>query len=152
MAYTVKDSGGNIIYMDGAGTGADAGNAITPNSTLLGGVTEAAPASDTASSGLNGRLQRIAQRLASIQPSDTLYAGTSTLSTSAAAIGSSQACTAVLVQSDPTNTVDMVMGNASTQPIRLVPGQTILIPVTNINLVYAKSISSTPTLNWLARS
>lgn len=32
----------------------------------IGGVTETAPASDTASSGLNGRLQRIAQRLTSL--------------------------------------------------------------------------------------
>lgn len=35
-------------------------------SPLLGSVTETAPASDTASSGLNGRLQRIAQRLTSL--------------------------------------------------------------------------------------
>jgi len=34
--------------------------------TDLGGVTETAPATDTASSGLNGRLQRIAQRLTSL--------------------------------------------------------------------------------------
>lgn len=33
---------------------------------LLGAVTETAPATDTASSGLNGRLQRIAQRLTSL--------------------------------------------------------------------------------------
>lgn len=33
---------------------------------LLGAVTETAPASDTASSGLNGRLQRIAQHLTSL--------------------------------------------------------------------------------------
>lgn len=33
---------------------------------LIGAVTETAPASDTASSGLNGRLQRIAQRLTSL--------------------------------------------------------------------------------------
>lgn len=33
---------------------------------LTGAVTETAPASDTASSGLNGRLQRIAQRLSSL--------------------------------------------------------------------------------------
>lgn len=32
----------------------------------MGGLTETAPASDTASSGLNGRLQRIAQRLTSL--------------------------------------------------------------------------------------
>lgn len=34
--------------------------------TLIGAVTETAPASDTASSGLNGRLQRIAQRITSL--------------------------------------------------------------------------------------
>lgn len=34
--------------------------------TYTGGVTETAPATDTASSGLNGRLQRIAQRLTSL--------------------------------------------------------------------------------------
>jgi len=34
--------------------------------TLIGAVTETAPVTDTASSGLNGRLQRIAQRLTSL--------------------------------------------------------------------------------------
>lgn len=34
--------------------------------TTVGGVTETAPASDTASSGINGRLQRIAQRISSL--------------------------------------------------------------------------------------
>jgi hypothetical protein len=38
----------------------------TANGVLLGAVTETAPATDTASSGLNGRLQRIAQRLTSL--------------------------------------------------------------------------------------
>jgi hypothetical protein len=38
----------------------------TASQTLLGAVTETAPATDTASSGLNGRLQRIAQRLTSL--------------------------------------------------------------------------------------
>jgi hypothetical protein len=37
-----------------------------PLLTLAGAVTEAPPASDTASSGLNGRLQRLAQRLTSL--------------------------------------------------------------------------------------
>lgn len=36
------------------------------SAALLGAVTETAPATDTASSGLNGRLQRIAQRLTSL--------------------------------------------------------------------------------------
>lgn len=37
----------------------------TANGVLLGPVTETAPATDTASSGLNGRLQRIAQNISS---------------------------------------------------------------------------------------
>jgi hypothetical protein len=36
------------------------------NNSRIGALTEAAPANDTASSGLNGRLQRIAQRLSSL--------------------------------------------------------------------------------------
>lgn len=36
------------------------------NGILIGSLTEAAPATDTASSGLNGRLQRIAQRITSL--------------------------------------------------------------------------------------
>lgn len=36
------------------------------HATLLGAVTETAPGTDTASSGLNGRLQRIAQRITSL--------------------------------------------------------------------------------------
>lgn len=39
---------------------------ITTTNTEIGGLTETAPATDTASSGLNGRLQRIAQRLTSL--------------------------------------------------------------------------------------
>jgi len=39
---------------------------LTTTNTEIGIVTETAPASDTASSGLNGRLQRIAQRITSL--------------------------------------------------------------------------------------
>lgn len=39
---------------------------LAANGVLLGPVTETAPATDTASSGLNGRLQRVAQRLSSL--------------------------------------------------------------------------------------
>jgi len=38
----------------------------TAEQTLIGAVNESAPATDTASSGLNGRLQRIAQRITSL--------------------------------------------------------------------------------------
>lgn len=42
---------------------------------LFGAVTETAPANDTASSGLNGRLQRIAQRLTTLLTGIVLAAG-----------------------------------------------------------------------------
>lgn len=47
-------------YVDGLETLGSA------EATLLGAVTETAPATDTASSGLNGRLQRVAQRLTTL--------------------------------------------------------------------------------------
>lgn len=47
-------------------SGAATETTLSAQSTLIGAVTESAPASDTASSGLNGRLQRIAQRLSSL--------------------------------------------------------------------------------------
>lgn len=53
-----------------AGAGATAANTprvtVATDDTVLGSLTETAPATDTASSGLNGRLQRIAQRLSSL--------------------------------------------------------------------------------------
>lgn len=61
-ASAVPVSVGSLPLPNGAATEAkqDTGN------TRIGDLTETAPASDTASSGLNGRLQRIAQRLTSL--------------------------------------------------------------------------------------
>jgi hypothetical protein len=53
----------------GVGEGAATGGLrvdLATDGTVIGIVTETAPATDTASSGLNGRLQRIAQRLTSL--------------------------------------------------------------------------------------
>ena len=62
--------------------------------TLTGIVTETAPANDTASSGLNGRLQRIAQRVTTaiasldlLAPTTTAGAGIAPVVTSALATG-----------------------------------------------------------------
>jgi hypothetical protein len=52
-------------------TGAATESTLSAQNTLIGAVTETAPANDTASSGLNGRLQRIAQRLTSIFTTQT---------------------------------------------------------------------------------
>lgn len=50
------------VLPTGAATAANQSSELT----LIGAVTETAPATDTASSGLNGRLQRIAQRITSL--------------------------------------------------------------------------------------
>ncbi len=47
-------------------TGAATSALQTAEATLIGAVTETAPASDTASSGLNGRLQRLAQNISAL--------------------------------------------------------------------------------------
>jgi hypothetical protein len=64
---TTTDAG---VITDTSGTliGFARGNILQwiTNFTRLGSLTEAAPATDTASSGLNGRLQRIAQRITSL--------------------------------------------------------------------------------------
>jgi hypothetical protein len=55
------------VTVSGGGGGGDASAANQViQITDLGGVTETAPATDTASSGLNGRMQRMAQRLTSL--------------------------------------------------------------------------------------
>lgn len=66
------------IASDGLGAGGEIATAAKQDAeaTLVGALTETGPATDTASSGLNGRLQRIAQRLTSLIAS--------TLATSAA--------------------------------------------------------------------
>jgi hypothetical protein len=56
----------------------------TTQITNIGGVTETAPATDTASSGLNGRLQRVAQRLTTVDGDvATLHTDLATLHTDA---------------------------------------------------------------------
>lgn len=63
LAVTIRDVNAN-------GSASDANSAPVAFSTEgkagFGSLTETAPASDTASSGLNGRLQRIAQRITSM--------------------------------------------------------------------------------------
>lgn len=60
--WNINNVSGTVSLPTGAATSAYQAS----TETLIGGVTEAAPGTDTASSGLNGRLQRIAQRLTSL--------------------------------------------------------------------------------------
>lgn len=85
-------------------------------------------------------------------PSSVLYAGTLSTSGTAAAIAASQAISEVVIQNDPDNTDDILVGNSTAQTIQIKPGNAIVLPVSNLALVYAKSVSGTPTLNYLGRS
>lgn len=61
-------SAASLPLPSGAATEATLGGVLTTTDfdTKVGSLTETAPATDTASSGLNGRLQRIAQRITSM--------------------------------------------------------------------------------------
>lgn len=62
----VTPSGALVADITSNGANIATETTLSAQNTLIGAVTETAPASDTASSGLNGRLQRIAQRLSSL--------------------------------------------------------------------------------------
>lgn len=81
--------------------------------------------------------------------SGSIVDGTLAAVVGAAALGA-QACKAVLLQADPDNTADVFIGSATNQRFQLVPGQTVTLPVSNVNLVFGRSASGTQSINWLA--
>ena len=56
-----------------------------------------------------------------------------------------------LIQSDPANTTNVLIGSSTAQEVVLTPGQSITIPVASLALIYVKMASSTGTVNWIAR-
>jgi hypothetical protein len=84
--------------------------------------------------------------------SGRLFAGTTAVTTVAAPISTSSSnIREAIIQSDSTNTTNVLVGTASAQTIVLTPGQAITIPVISLSLVYVKMASLTGTVNWLAR-
>lgn len=80
------------------------------------------------------------------------YAATITATTTAAAVGSSlQTLVEVLIQADPNNSNDVLLGNATTQCWRLEAGDTISWPIRNPALIYAKTESGTAVVNLVGR-
>jgi len=84
--------------------------------TAVGGVTETAPGTDTASSGLNGRLQRVAQRLTSLIALVPTSLGQKTMAGSlAVTVASDQSTIAVSAASLPLPTgAALEAGNLAT--------------------------------------
>lgn len=95
-----------VSMLDGTGSPtpispATSGNQATTN-TRIGDLTETAPGTDTASSGLNGRLQRVSQRLTSLiaQFPATLGVKTAALSLSVTHASDDAVKTAVEIMDD----------------------------------------------------
>lgn len=88
----------------------------------------------------------------SLAGSSATYAGTLATSTTAAALGASQLCSEILVQSDPSNTTNVKVGNATAQTVVISPGASLSVSVNNVADLYAVAVSGTPQINWLARS
>lgn len=84
--------------------------------------------------------------------STQIYTGQKTAAVTGEALSTSQPCREVLVQADPTNVVDVIIGNATNQFVHLVPGSYITIPIADVSLVYVRVVSGTAIVNWLARS
>lgn len=85
--------------------------------------------------------------------SGRLEAGTKTgVDTTAGPVSTtSHNCREVIVQSDPANTTNLLVGDSSSQKLVLTPGQSITVPIISLSLVYVKMVSGTGVVNWLSR-
>jgi hypothetical protein len=150
LRVTIASDSTGVLSVDdnGGALTVDGTVAISTNSEL-GVVTEAAPGTDTASSGLNGRLQRIAQRLTSLIAllptalvngalqtygvgSPTNIAAQVTVTNSSTSIVAARATRqAVLLVNQQTVAVyiDPTGGTATTSMFRLDPGASVRLPV-----------------------
>ena len=150
LRVTIASDSTGVLSVDdnGGALTVDGTVAISTNSEL-GVVTEAAPGTDTASSGLNGRLQRIAQRLTSLIAllptalvngalqtygvgSPTNIAAQVTVTNSSTAVVAARATRrAVTIVNNQTVAVylDPTGGTAATSMFRLDPGASVTWPI-----------------------
>jgi len=73
---------------------------------------------------------------------------TLSLTTTAAALADIR-CVGVLLQSDPDNTDDILIGDTGAQTIQLTPGQSFSVDIKNTNKIFAKGVTGTPTLAYM---
>ena len=151
-AFAGSDDAKTVVDV-AAGEGAATGSLrvdLATDGTVIGIVTESAPATDTASSGLNGRLQRIAQRITSLIAllptalvngalqsyalgSPTNVASQVTVTNASTSIVAARATrSSVLLVNNQTVAVyiDPTGGTAATTHFRLDPGASITLTVT----------------------
>lgn len=87
--------------------------------------------------------------MSSLATGDNPVSGTLAATITAAALGS-QPCIAVMVQADPGNGTNVLVGGSAAQNFVLQSGKSICIPCGNVSEIYAKMSSSTGNVNWLA--
>jgi len=121
----IKNDSGNPVPVNGtitANIGATNGIALdatlTANGVLSGAVTETAPATDTASSGLNGRLQRIAQRITSLIALFPTALGQGTMSTSMKVVIASDQSSIPVSSGSTTGTITHIQKTIGTTAVR----------------------------------
>lgn len=84
--------------------------------------------------------------------SNAIYFVTGTLTTTAVALGTStQDLTELVIQADPDNAVDILIGSSASQGWKLEPGDQFNLPIRNPGLLWGKSASSTATYSLFGR-
>lgn len=111
---TACNTGAVVVASSALPSGAATDTVATANGVLIGAVNESAPGTDTASSGLNGRLQRIAQRLTSLIALIPASLGQKTMANSfAVTLASDQSALSVTESGAATGTQTSVASSAS---------------------------------------
>ncbi len=80
-----------------------------------------------------------------------LVAGTNTLSTVAETLRATLVVWECTIQNDPDNTIDIFIGDSSSQPIQVLPGESMTIPIQDAATIFVVAASGTPTINFLCR-
>lgn len=92
-----------------------------------------------------GAVQRVAGAY------DSIFTGTKSVAFPATPVWQEQMpILEVLLQNDPASAVNIVVGNAFGQHVVIVPGQSITVPINDLNDVRAGTLGGSATLNWIA--
>lgn len=104
-----------------------------------------------------GFLKNIDKNVATFSGGETasgsiIHAGEVEVETTAEPISATLKIKEVVLQADEENSTFVLIGNETLQPIRLAPGQSITISLSDLSLLHAATEIGVARLNWLARS
>lgn len=151
-----------VVDSSGLPSGAATETTQLANGVLIGAVNETAPASDTASSGLNGRLQRIAQRLTSLIALFPTSLGQKTSAASLAVVIASDQSAVTTATTDATATGNITIQNSNPNSGVATAGSTVSLNLSGQNTIsvqvtgtYTGALTPQVTVdgtNWIALS